>query len=172
VEKLKSSYAAVEEILRRYERSPKGWRVTMSRDRAGHRDVIVTHGTNVWLIKEHEINPFKSVGFAAKMKGVKEDDTPLPDFGLRPIPEDMLADGLEAEGDPSTFLRMLKEVLKQEPVSLSQAMGSTILQGPIMYSPKPLDLISRRSRELDVKLKNELERMLMRKYPQTIIPYM
>lgn len=169
---MKSSYAAVEEILRRYERSPKGWRVMVSRDRAGHRDVIVTHGTHVWLIKEHEINPFKSVGFAAEMKGVKEEDTSLPDFGLRPIPDDMLAEGLEAEGDPSSFLRILKEVLKQEPVSLSQAAGLPVLQGPVVYSPRPLDLISRRSRELDVKLRSELERMLMRKYPQTIVPYM
>ncbi|MEM2901323.1 MAG: hypothetical protein QXO32_01115 [Candidatus Bathyarchaeia archaeon] len=172
MEKLKSLHVAVEEILRRYERSPKGWRVTVSRDRAGHRDVIVTHGTHVWLIKEHEINPFKSVGFAAEMKGAKEEGSPIPDFGLRPVPDDMLSESLEAEGDPSLFLRMLKKVLKQEPVPLSQAMGLPVLQGPIMYSPRPLDLISQRSRELDVKLKNELERMLLRKYPQTIVPYM
>lgn len=169
---MKNLDATMEDILRHYEKNPKGWKVMSSRDRAGHRDVIVIHESKVWLIKEHEINPYKSVGLAAEVKKAEEEKVPLPDFGLRPIPSDILTRLAGIRENPRTGLSAIKEVLKQEPISSSRAAGTAVLQGPIFYSPEPLDLISGRNRELNAQLKSELEKMLLKKYPQTIIPYL
>ncbi|MEM3676879.1 MAG: hypothetical protein QW176_01885 [Candidatus Bathyarchaeia archaeon] len=162
------------EILEKYNRDPKGWRVFSAKDPKGYYDLLIIHGSDVWMIKEHHINPFKSVGYALKVKDRKASSSlpNTPDFGFRPVPQDRLEEVLR---DPEDSLKkLIEEIMDTRPVplsSLANDMGM-IVQGPMIHYMRPVGLISQRSRELDLKLRSELESILVKRYPQTIIPYL
>jgi len=163
------------EILKRYDSNPSGWRVFVGRDRGGHFDLIVSHDSDMWLIKEEQINPFRSVGFGVRDKVVGfetiERISPYT-FGLRPLSERQImkvALALRSNESPS---KLLARALRTEPVASTEITSPGILQGPVIHSARGIELISERQAELDRELRLELERLLMRKYPQTIAPYM
>jgi hypothetical protein len=163
------------EILERYNRDPRGWRVFSARDPRGHYDLLIIHGSDVWMIKEHHINPFRSVGYGLKIddKGALSSLPSSPDFGFRPVPQDKLEEVLK--GDPEDSLkRLVEDIIDTKPVSLNSLTGNRgmIVQGPLIHYTRPIGLISQRSRELDLKLRSELESTLIKRYPQTIIPYL
>ena len=162
------------EILKRYDSNPSGWRVFVGRDRRGHFDLIVSHDSDMWLIKEEQINPFLSVGFGVRDKVVKfeaiEKISPYT-FGLRPLSERQMmkvALALRSNESPS---KLLARALMADPVASTEIRSPGILQGPVIHSAKGIELISERQAELDRELRLELERLLMRKYPQTIATY-
>ncbi len=163
------------EILKRYDSNPSGWRVFVGRDRRGHFDLVISHDSDMWLIKEEQINPFRSVGFGVRDKVVSfetiERISPYT-FGLRPLSERQMmkvALALRSNESPSKFLA---RVLRTEPVASTEITSPGVLQGPVIHSARGIELISERQAELDRELRLELERLLTRKYPQTIAPYM
>jgi len=163
------------EILKRYDSNPSGWRVFVGRDRRGHFDLVISHDSDMWLIKEEQINPFRSVGFGVRDKVVGfetiERISPYT-FGLRPLSERQMmkvALALRSNESPSKFLA---RVLRTEPVASTEITSPGVLQGPVIHSARGIELISERQAELDRELRLELERLLTRKYPQTIAPYM
>jgi len=163
------------EILKRYDSNPSGWRVFVGRDRRGHFDLVISHDSDTWLIKEEQINPFRSVGFGVRDKVVGfetvERISPYT-FGLRPLSERQMmkvALALRSNESPSKFLA---RVLRTEPVASTEITSPGVLQGPVIHSARGIELISERQAELDRELRLELERLLTRKYPQTIAPYM
>ena len=162
------------EILKRYDSNPSGWRVFVGRDRRGHFDLVISHDSDMWLIKEEQINPFRSVGFGVRDKVVGfetiERISPYT-FGLRPLSERQMmkvALALRSNESPSKFLA---RVLRTEPVASTEITSPGVLQGPVIHSARGIELISERQAELDRELRLELERLLTRKYPQTITPY-
>jgi len=162
------------EILKRYDSNPAGWRLFVGRDGRGHYDLIVSHGSDIWLMKEEQINPFHSVGFGIRDKVANfetiERISPYT-FGLRPLSEEQMmrvALALRSGESPS---KLLARVLRTDPVASSEITSPGILQGPIIHSAKGIELISERQAEFDRMLRRELERLLMRKYPQTIATY-
>lgn len=162
------------EILERYNRNPRGWRVFSAKDSRGYYDLLVIHGSNVWMIKEHRINPFKSVGYAFKAKdgNVLSNFPTSPEFGFRPVPKDKLEEVLK--GSPEDLLKnLVKEIIDTKPVPINSLANTEgiIVQGPLIHYTRPVGLISQRNRELDLQLRSELERVLIKRYPQTIIPY-
>lgn len=163
------------EILKRYNRNPRGWKVFSAKDSRGYYDLLVIHGSDVWMIKEHYINPFKSVGYAFKVKDGKAlSNLPIsPDFGFRPVPKDKLEEVLK--GSPEDSLKnLVKEIIDTKPVPVNGLTNTEglIVQGPLIHYTRPIGLISQRNRELDLQLRSELERILIKRYPQTIIPYL
>lgn len=163
------------EILKRYDSNPSGWRVLVGRDRRGHFDLVISHDSDMWLIKEEQINPFRSVGFGVRDKVVSfetiERISPYT-FGLRPLSERQMvkvASALRSNESPS---KLLARVLRTEPVASTEITSPGVLQGPVIHSARGIELISERQAELDRELRLELERLLTRKYPQTIAPYM
>lgn len=162
------------EIARLYDRDPLGWSVLVGRDSRNFSQVLVSHGPKVWILKEEWLNPYKSVGF-----GIRLDDggellkSPAPQqYGLRPLNRrqiEELAGLMEREEDPREFLM---KVLKSKPVPSKDAKSPLIVQGPIMATSNPLTILSESHRELDMKLREQLEKLLLRKYPQTVIPYL
>lgn len=170
---VRTSIEAKKEILKAYNKDPKGWRVMTSRDRSGHYDLIVAHGRDVWLIKEHEVNPFKWVGYAVKMQRDEVEKRFYgPSFGIRPFNRDLLERIIESSDDGSSnFEAILKHIKEVDPVPIDKVAGLSVIQGPIISSIKPQGLISKRSMELDIRLKRELEKLLLRRYSQTILPY-
>ncbi|MEM2122461.1 MAG: hypothetical protein QXE79_02380 [Candidatus Bathyarchaeia archaeon] len=163
------------EILEKYNRDPKGWRVFSAKDSKGYYDLLIIHGSDVWMIKEHHINPFKSIGYALKVKdGRALSSLPSsPDFGFRPVPQDRLEELLRDDPEDS-FKKLIEDVIDTKPVPLSSLANNRgmIVQGPLIHYTRPIGLISQRNRELDLKLRSELENILIKRYPQTIIPYL
>jgi len=162
------------EILKRYDSNPSGWRVLVGRDRRGYFDLIVSHDSDMWLIKEEQINPFHSVGFGIRDKAVSfetiERISPYT-FGLRPLSERQMTKVALALRSGESPSRLLARVLRTDPVASTEITSPGILQGPVIHSARGIGLISERQAELDRELRRELERLLMRKYPQTIATY-
>lgn len=74
--------------------------------------------------------------------------------------------------DPRTVVDIMSELLRTKPVSTDEAMRSqAILQGPIMQSSRKVDLISESQTQLDRRLNDQLERLVMRRYRHTLTPY-
>ncbi len=162
------------QILRRYDSNPGGWRVLVGRDIRGYYDLLVSHGSDLWFIKEEQINPFRSVGFGIRDK-VSDQETveklsPVT-FGLRPLSKTQMTRIASALRSESGLSEVLSKFLKTDPVALSEVSSPGLLQGPIMHSPGGIGLISERQAKLDRELRVELERLLIRKYPQTIATY-
>ena len=162
------------QILKRYDSNPGGWRVLVGRDRRGHYDLIVSHGSDVWFIKEEQINPFRSVGFGLRDKVADQDVveklSPVT-FGLRPLSKTQMTRIASALRSENSLSEVLSKFLKTDPVAFSEVSSPGLLQGPIIHAPRGIGLISERQAELDRELRVELERLLMRKYPQTIATY-
>lgn len=162
------------EVLKRYDSNPSGWRVLVGRDRRGYTDLVISHDSDIWLIKEELINPFHSVGFGVRDKIVSleafEKTAPYT-FGLRPLSERQMRNVVLALRSGRSPSKLLAKILRTDPIASTEIASPGILQGPVIHSAKGIELISEKQAELDRQLRLELERLLMRKYPQTIATY-
>lgn len=162
------------EIARSYDSNPKGWNVFVGRDNRKFSQTLISNSSNVWVLKEEMINPYKSVGLGVKL--VDQIDslksvTPQ-EFGLRPLNQGQIKKLIDLTRKEKSPRDLLLGIMKSKPVSSSNIKSPLILQGPIMTTENPLSLLSDKHRELDRKLNSELNRLLFRKYPQTVIPYL
>ena len=170
---MKSAEGVKRAILRHYDKDPKNWYILSGRDRHGYHDLAVMHGTDLWLIKEQLINPYKSVGFAVKTFGKEDQLESLNSYqyGVRPISRIQIEEMAETIQAGKSVHEVLSEIMRHRPISFRDIRGPAIVQGPILHADRPIDLLSERQRDLDLKLRLELEKLLMKKYRQTIIPY-
>ena len=162
------------EIAKSYDSNPLGWSVLVGRDDRNFSQILASNGSHVWVLKEEWINPYRSVGFGVKLKGGAESfgSTIPQEFGLRPFAPrqiEKLAGLMSREEDPRD---LLLQVMRSKPVASCDIRSPLVLQGPVMASPNPLSLLSAKHQELDRHPSEELERLLLRKYPQTVIPYL
>lgn len=162
------------EISRLYDKDPQDWNVLVGRDRAGFYDILFSHGTKAWQIKEYQVNPYKFVGLGAKLRNVSEPalGTPNYPFGLRPISVDLIKDLTGAMDDPQTMGEIASKLLSERTVSsIEAAQSPAILQGPIFQSNRPLDALSSAHTKLDERLRRELQRIVHREFRHTVTPY-
>ena len=164
-----------EKIIKRYNSNPDGWRIIFGKDNYGHYNTAITQETDIWLIKEEQINPYKHVGFGTEIST----DTDIfkkispHTFGLRPVSDkqvDNLSKGLNLGN--KKFKDIFSDIMRNNPVSTDKIDSSIVLQGPIISSERTTNLISQKNQELDAKLRRELKKLLYKKYPQTINPYL
>lgn len=163
------------DIQKRYDRDPIDWHVLVGRDRKNYYDVIVIHGSDAWLIKEQPINPLQSIGFGVRDSILDQEMTkrlPSHPFGLRPLSERDAIKVTRAFGTGRSLSRIINRVLNSQPVSSSELESPMALQGPIVHSPNSISQISENQAELDRKLQVELEKLLYRRYTQTVAPYL
>lgn len=162
------------EISRLYDKDPEGWNVLVGRDRSGFYDILFSHGTKAWQIKEYQVNPYKFVGLGAKLRNISEPPVATPNypFGLRPISVDLIKELTNAMDDPKIMDEIASKLLSERTVSSIQAAQSpAILQGPIFQSNRPLDALSSAHSRLDEKLRRELRRIVHRDFRHTVTPY-
>lgn len=161
------------EIAKSYDSNPAGWSVLVGRDPRNFSQVLISNGSQVWMLKEEWINPYKSVGFGARLPGVNETMKGVApqDFGLRPLTQSQMEDlvGIMSRGESPKDLFL--QIMSSKPVASHDIRSPVVLQGPIMASPNPLSLVSDKHLELDRRLSEELRKLLIKKYPQTVIPY-
>jgi hypothetical protein len=161
------------EIARLYDEDPQGWRVLTGRDRHGFYDLLISHETEAWQLKEYQVNPYKFVGLGSKLsdlpqKGFSEE----LHFGLRPIGSDQMKELANVIDDPLSMSDLASRLLKQNPVTSNEAMNvPAILHGPILQSPRPIDAISSAHSELDEKLRKQLRQIINRDFRHTVTPY-
>jgi hypothetical protein len=162
------------EVMRRYDESPEGWQVWVGKDGKGFLDLLISHGSELWQVKEFQVNPYKVVGYGASEvtnRPLLPHTSPYQ-FGLRPLTESRMKELAESIDDPKTVVDIMSKLLKAKPVPTDEAMRSqAILQGPIMQSSRQLDLISESQTHLDRRLGHQLERLVMRRYRHTLTPY-
>jgi hypothetical protein len=167
-----------EEIARKYESDPKGWRFLWNTDDRGRYNLLIAKGSRLWWLKEEMINPLLSVGCGVRspiesdlQSRVFGENNFGPSYGFRPVQEEQLkriiADLVEGKA-PST---RLSEVLRSEPRALRELDTSFVMQGPFHQMTRFTDVLSDKQRELDAKLNTELEKLILRRYPQLTMSY-
>ena len=162
------------EISRLYDKDPQDWRVLVGKDRFGFYDVLISHGTEAWQVKEYQVNPYKFVGLGSRLPS----STPGPlipheyPFGLRPVGLDRMKELATLIDDPRSMSELASKLLSEKPVSSSEAVESpAILHGPILHSSRPLEALSTAHTKLDEKLRRDLHRIVRRDFRHTITPY-
>lgn len=142
------------------------------RDLRGHYDLIFTKGSNIWFVKEEFVNPYKSVGLGAKQRIGRKIDVENPfEFGLRPLSEEQmraLIDVLQRGSDLGKISKIIEDI---EPISARKVDTPYALQGPVIRVDRHTGLISEKQRELDQRLRTELEKLLSKKYPHLLRSY-
>ena len=168
-----SSERMKREIVKAYNNDPEDWRVLVGRDAGRHLSALISHGEELWIVKEEQINPYKSVGYGTKTYQDAEllkNISPYT-FGFRPLGRSRIEELTSALEKKKSINEILADLMARKPVSFKDVVSPMVLQGPVIHSPKPIDYISDKHRQLDLKLKLELERLLHRRYPQTVLPY-
>lgn len=134
------------ELKKRYDKSPKGWRILAGMDSRGRLDWFISHGSFIWQIKMQKVKPYQYVGFGTEIGEADKE-----------------ARSKFKEGRPMFF-----EVISP------QKDGSLILATGVerFSTPATLDLralISGKQRELEIKLSEELDRLLFKRYPEMLM---
>ncbi|MFH1327464.1 MAG: hypothetical protein ABIH76_01225 [Candidatus Bathyarchaeota archaeon] len=163
------------ELIRRYNANPEGWRVLVGRDPKGYYDLLVNRGSELWLMKEFQVNPYESIGFGVKEK-VEENDLlrridSVQPFGLRPLSAQQIEEMTSAMQREETIDRIIQRVMETKPVPISTIKTPVVMQGPIIHSPENKGLISDRHGKLDLKLRGKLDDVLRRNYPYLLRQY-
>jgi len=157
----------MEEIMRRYDRNPRGWQVYIGRGAGGYQNLFFSHKTDLesklYLIKQHHLSPYKALGLGAKIEGKQLPAIESQEFGLRPVPQNELLELF----DENLSQKILREILSHNPVSITDASkASSLLSGPIIHVGQTSGFLSKEQEELDLKLKIELEKLLWKHYPE------
>ncbi len=162
------------EISRLYDRDPQGWRVLVGKDKLGFYDVLISHGTEAWHVKEYEVNPYKFVGLGSRLPS----STPGPllsndhPFGFRPVGLEQMKELATLIDDPRAVSDLAAKLLTAKPVSSTEAIESpAVLHGPILHSSRPIEALSSSHTKLDEKLRRELQRIVHRDFRHTVTPY-
>ncbi len=170
-----SSEKIKEKIIKKYNSNPNNWRMIFGKDNHGHYNTAIAQDSELWLIKEEQINPYKFVGYGTKIstdKSLLEGMAPYT-FGLRPLSEKQIEDLITMINYDNNKLReVFSDILNAKPVSLNNVDSHLTLQGPIFSSNSSMDLISRKNKDLDLKLRKELKKIVYKKYAHIMKPYL
>jgi hypothetical protein len=161
------------DIARLYDRDPQGWRVLAGKDGHGFYDLLISHGTEAWQLKEYQVNPYKFVGLGSKLSNLPQiGSSPEFHFGLRPIGADLMKEIASTLDDPMSMSDLASRLLTQKPITSNEAMNvPAILHGPILQSGRPIETISKAHTELDEKLRKQLQHIINRDFRHTVTPY-
>ena len=146
----------------------------VGKDKLGFYDVLISHGTEAWQVKEYQVNPYKFVGLGSRLPNVTS--RPLAPmeypFGLRPVDLTQMKELATMIDDPRAMTELASELLSGKPVSSREAVESpAVLHGPILHSTRPIEALSTAHTRLDEKLRKELRRIVNRDYRHTVTPY-
>jgi hypothetical protein len=166
------------EIARKYELDPKGWRFLWNAEERGRYNLLIAKDSRLWWLKEEMINPMLTVGCGVRSPletdvrrrifGTGYTD---PSYGFRPIEEEHMKRIIIDLADGKTPSRSLSEVLNSEPKALKELDTSFVMQGPFHQMATLNDLLSDEQRKLDARLDAELEKLVLKRYPQLTMPY-
>lgn len=154
------------DILKQYDEQPRGWHILTAKDSRGYLDTIVVHGQDVWFLKEERISPYQVVGFGIQYTA-KESVKRLPGytFGFRPLSRRLLASFEGAVSQGRQLDEVIMRALRTRPAPWSQITSPVTLQGPVFHLEKTPLLMPAQQKDFDAQLRQEVDRLLLRKYP-------
>jgi hypothetical protein len=160
-----------EEIWKRfwkkYNREPKGWRIFSGLSEKGHPELRIVGKKETFLIKRESLYSGK-LGIGGRISESIDEVRNKEQFGFREIPDrtiETLLSVTKDEVDTKKVNTIFGNILAQQPaLSLEKIRSPIALQGPIVHSPRPLDLLSNEQMRLDGKIELELERWKRRIY--------
>ncbi|MFQ6137128.1 MAG: hypothetical protein ACE5PM_08115 [Candidatus Hydrothermarchaeales archaeon] len=160
---MESAEELLEKLLQRYNKNPQGWNFLIGK---GHEDrffdILISHGRETWQIKLDTLYKPNPIGLGAKVGRIEGKilRNPHP-FGFRPLSEDLVGDLLRS----GLSSGIIEEILESKPVPIDKIKTPAVAQGPIRYSGlppslRPLDFVSEEHKKLDLKLGEELDKLL------------
>jgi len=159
-----------DEIKRLYNKNPKKWHVLVGRDSRGYTSTVFLHGGKMWTIKEEHLNPYESIGCGSRIMDMDEGFRPFLKnsyfFGFRPISEKYLRDILET----GITDEAVRGMLEKTPVPERKITSPAII-GPVTFPTKSIDFVSEKQTKLDAELSRELDKMIYKKRPDLLLPY-
>ncbi len=164
---LKSLKELLAEIEYKYNKNPVGWNILVGgRDPHGHGNIFISNPVHIWQIKIDSLYKPNPYGMGMKLGNV-EDFSELafpqvPSFGYRPLLPSHLDKFRQNLEQNKPINQVTDDILKTKPVSLNQMGKSNFLMGPIMHSSFK-GYISERQKELDRKLRKDLDNLLVSK---------
>ena len=162
------------EIFRLYNQKPRGWHVFIKKDQRGYCDTIFVHGKDVWFIKEEQVKPYELIGFGIKEKIEDKElfgSIKPYQFGFRQISKEIVNETMDTFTTGKNIDSAISRIMREKPLPIDRIKGELIVQGPVIYPAKPMNLISNQS-EVDTKLKIELEKLLYKRYPHLLTTYL
>ena len=160
--KYKPAKRTFEELTRKYNKNPKGWMMAAGHDDRGYFDIFVSNPNEVWQVKVDSIYKPTPVGLGMKVGGKAEARKVLsdkePSFGFRPVSENLIESIVNnREEDMSS---VLSQILKVEPMRLSEIRSPVIAGGPIGHGDK--FRLSKKQAEMDLELRKNLKRLMFK----------
>jgi len=158
----------IEDILRkvyvRYNKNPLGWKVVIGNDDKGYPTILFYSPDEVWELKLDSIYKPNPIVVASSQPAPREtggSELESPGYGFRPVDDRKARAIIESLKKKSLPGEIVKNLLKKEPMPLEEIRDEKmILHGPIIHAPK-LPLVSDQQVDLDVKLRIELQKLLM-----------
>ncbi len=141
--------------------NPPGWRVYAGLSTKGYPELVIASDREFWLLKRESLYTGKP-GLAVRVGEPYGLDRGVAEFGFREIPRSAL-EGLrrlaERQADPiEAYRRVVLDILSRPPTLPGQAMGSGLLQGPVVHTGGPLPVLSQAQADLNARLEAELNR--------------
>jgi hypothetical protein len=156
----------MKEIWKKYNEDSMGWHVLVGRGSKGYYDVFITNPKELWQLKLESVYRPNPIGLGVRIKKSAESGELLrgiPNYGLRPLSKKTMAMMMSVLKMGAPPVSALREILNIEPKPHGEIATPWILQGPVIHSAQPLELISDKQRELDARLSVELDSLLRKK---------
>lgn len=159
------------EILKKYNKKPKGWDALTYTSFDGFNDILFSNPELAWLIKRDTIYKPNPLGFGVKLDEVpKIPVTKAPPYGFRNLPIEKIMKTIEImikmKAPPKEIIKAVDIILhkskRSAPVPTYKITEPACLEGPFVH--QGLEAISKEQRYLSKKLDLELRKMLRMKY--------
>lgn len=166
---MRAKSRSLEEIMietqRTYDEDPRGWGISLGMGKDGYGNIFISGPKGLWQIKVDSIYKPKPIGVGARVGAVDEFkkliSTKIPSYGFRPINEDQMSRLREGMSRHRPLDEIVGEILSAKPSPLGKLRGPGIVQGPIIHSNFH-GYMSSKQKELDSKLKRNLDKLLFR----------
>ncbi|MEM2094395.1 MAG: hypothetical protein QXI32_03760 [Candidatus Bathyarchaeia archaeon] len=152
------------QVWRRYNQNPLGMRMYAGVSPHGHPELLIVGPQESWIIKRD--SPYSGrPGIGGVLQETVKPKVEVEQAGLRPIPRYALKKMMamaEAGVDIVEVAKIIGSILAQDPVSfeeLERIRPPSVMQGPIVHSPAPIQSIIGGQVELDMKLEAELQKL-------------
>lgn len=159
----------VDQLMRKlsskYNKNPADWTVLIGEPKGTHSDIFISTGNELWQVKVDSLYRSKPIGLGMKIGGKEEAERVLreetPSYGLRPLPDNLIRRFIDGAIGYEDIVPVVDKVLKSNPRRIADIDSPAVLQGPVQFgSPEEL---SSRQRDLNLKLRRSLDRLLFEK---------
>ena len=152
------------DIRKLYNKEPKGWQISVNRDKFNHGNILITNPSSLWQVKLDSLfrpNPLSVGGKLEDIDISEKVGKNLPSFGYRPLGNNQLAKMQENLMSNKSIDSLILDILQKDPVPIDNTKNQGFIEGPINLAPP--GYISNKQKKLDLKLKKDLNKLKYRR---------